>query len=302
MKRAKKLFVLFLCAVTLFSVFVLPVSADSGPKPSVRVSFVNMPDAECYGTLLSKRGSNGPYFAWDGIEGTEYIYNSEIDKTIWRKFVDYIDKDGYKFLQIGWKVSDSNELAWTYYPPSEFKILLYFPETDTYAVSGAYDRYAFDAYFTVDMAGVGVGSVTTDAGVKESIVATHSYQWGNEIFGLFARILITIAIEMLIALLFGFRNKKQLLSLVVANTTTQVFLNTLLNTVNYFSGGFMMLLYYFLFEIAVFALEAFVYCKIMNRFTDRHRRKAYYIWYAWLANTISFIAGLCLATITPGIF
>ena len=131
-------------------------SADTGSEASVRINFENMGDELCYGTLLSKNPSTGPNSAWDGDE--DHIYNELIDLDIWRAFVEYEDADGYYFLQIGWKVNEKKELAWTYYPPDNFKILLYYPETNKYVVSGICERYAFDTYYTVDMAGVDIGS------------------------------------------------------------------------------------------------------------------------------------------------
>ena len=160
MKKYQNLIAFFLCVVTVLFVFALPAYADMGPKPSVRVNFENMGEELCYGTLLSKNKSTGPSSAWDGNE--EHIYNYDLDIEIWRKFVEYKDSDGYYFLQEGWKVSETKQIAWTYYPPQSFKILLYFPEYDTFAVSGIYERYAFDTYYTVDMDGFEIGSVEID--------------------------------------------------------------------------------------------------------------------------------------------
>jgi len=154
------------------------------------------------------------------------------------------------------------------------------------------------------MDGVSIGSVNLDEGktTDARIEAYKSYKWGSEILSLIARIFITIAIEMVVAIIFGFRNKEQLILLVSVNTATQVLLNVLLNTVNYFSGEFMLVFYYVIFEIIVFALEAILYCKLMNRFSEIQRKKRDYVGYSFLANTISFVAGLWLAMVIPGIF
>ena len=91
------------------------------------IQFEHMGDELCYGTLLSKEKSTGPASAWDGR--TESDQKEYMDPGIWKIFVNYKDPDGYYFLQRSWKVSESKELAWTYYPPDDFKILLYYPET-----------------------------------------------------------------------------------------------------------------------------------------------------------------------------
>ena len=115
----------------IFAVTALPITAkaDMGPKPSVRIQFKNMSDDLCYGTLLSKEKCTGPAQVWDGTARNEQLY--DLDRNIWKAFVDYKDPDGYYFLQRGWTVSETGEIAWTYYPPEDFKILLYYPETGT---------------------------------------------------------------------------------------------------------------------------------------------------------------------------
>ena len=82
---------------------------------------------------------------------------------------------------------------------------MYFPKTDEFLVSEQiYDRYAFDSYFTASVSGVELSAVQADA----EIMLEKSYQYGTEILSLIVRILLTIIIELLVALLFGFREKK----------------------------------------------------------------------------------------------
>ena len=154
MKKRMYVGLFMLLFYLIFAVTALPITAkaDSGPKPSVRIQFKNMGDDLCYGTLLSKEKCTGPARVWDGTARNEQLY--DLDRNIWKAFVDYKDPDGYYFLQRGWTVSETGEIAWTYYPPEDFKILLYYPETGTFVSSGSYERYAFDTYYTVDMAGV----------------------------------------------------------------------------------------------------------------------------------------------------
>ena len=80
----------------------------------------------------------------------------------------------------------AKELAWTYYPPGDFKILLYYPETETFVSSGIYARYAFDTYYTVDMDGVDIGSVeyNDDLSTNERIEAYRSYNYRQEMLAL----------------------------------------------------------------------------------------------------------------------
>lgn len=309
-KKLIRIVTMLLCAVLLVSAFPITASADTGPKSSVRIIFENMGDELCYGTLLSKKDSTGPSNAWDGRDVSAVHNENEIypyaafDYETWKAFVEYEDTDGYYFLQEGWVVSETKMIEWTYYPPSSFKILLYYPETETFIVSGIYERYAFDTYYTVDMDGVNIGSVeyNEELSTDERINAYRSYYYHWEIFSFVARIIITIAIEMVIALLFGFRRKKQLLLLVGVNTLTQFLLNLLLNIANYNSERTAFAVLYVLFEILVFVIEAVLYCIWMKRFSNNPRNNRFYVVYSLVANAVSFGVGILIAAIVPSIF
>ena len=87
----------------------MKASADTGPKPSVRVTFENMGDELCYGTLLSKTPSTGPAHAWDGTEDGKYIHEGA-DEAVWRAFTEFKDEDGFYFLQWFWRADENKAL------------------------------------------------------------------------------------------------------------------------------------------------------------------------------------------------
>ena len=243
----------------------------------------------------------GPARVWAGTARLAQLY--DLDRSIWKAFVDYKDSDGYYFLQRGWTVSETGEIAWTYYPPENFKILLYYPETETFVSSGSYERYAFDTYYTVDMEGVRIGSVeyNENLSTNERINAYRSYNYRKELLSLAVRILLTIAIEMAVALLFGFRQKKQLQILALVNITTQLLLNLLLNIIHYNAGPLAFITSYVFFEVIVFVLEAGLYCRLLKKVSER-KENWYYVLYSFVANSASFWVGYYLATVLPGIF
>lgn len=243
----RKMISLLICMILIIS---LPVTAkaDIGPKPSVRITFTGIEGETYYGTLLSERRSTGPSTAWDGYE--DYPgWKPENEKAIWEKYLGYEDVDGYYFLQEWWDCSESNQLNWTYYPPNPFKILLYFPETDTFYVSDIYERYAFDSYFTVDLSDYD----------SSPISAEKSYDFTWELISLAARIILTIVLELAIALLFGYREKRALVFLAIVNVITQVTLNVALNIINYVSGSMGFTFAFICMEIVVFAIEAILH-------------------------------------------
>lgn len=287
-RKLSQLIIVFLCMVMLFPI---GVNADTGPKPSVRIKFENMGDELCYGTLLAKEESTGPASAWDGKE--ENINLSFVDRDIWEAFVNYEDSDGYYFLQWAWIVSDTKELSWTYYPPNEFKVFLYYPETNTFMVSDVCKRYAFDTYYTVDMDGIEIGSIKYDENLSSNqrLEAFKSYEFKNEVKALGCRMLITVVVEVLIGLLFKFRNK-ELLYILFINVITQIILNVLLNIYTGFG-------YYFVYlslELLVFVIEAIFYCLMFKK------KKWHCVLYSVVANVSSFVIGLYLANLFPGFF
>lgn len=287
-RKLSQLIIVFLCMVMLFPI---GVNADTGPKPSVRIKFENMGDELCYGTLLAKEESTGPASAWDGKE--ENINLSFVDRDIWEAFVNYEDSDGYYFLQWAWIVSDTKELSWTYYPPNEFKVLLYYPETNTFMVSYVCKRYAFDTYYTVDMDGIEIGSIKYDENLSSNqrLETFKSYEFKNEVKALGCRMLITVVVEVLIGLLFKFRNK-ELLYILFINVITQIILNVLLNIYTGFG-------YYFVYlslELLVFVIEAIFYCLMFKK------KKWHCVLYSVVANVSSFVIGLYLANLFPGFF
>ena len=306
-KIYKKLTCLFILAVFISFSVPITASADTGPKPSVVINFENLGDTLCYATLLSKTPSTGPASAWDGDEDHIYLYN--LSRDIWQAFQDYEDSDGFYFLQNGWQINETKKLAWTYYPPNVFKILLYFPETQTYAISNICERYACDTYYKVDMQGFTIGSADYDNNLinDDRISAQKAYEWKTEIISLIARIIITLAIEMAVALLFGFKNKKQLQLLIIVNSVTQVILNVLLNVLglHVFKVSAIAIHFkavYLILELLVFAIEAVIYSIFMKKVTDKPKPTYFYVLYALISNVLSFLIGLIIAIFIPAIF
>ena len=298
-KRRSPLRAVLLCVVLVILAFPVTASADASPKPSVRIRFENMGDALCYGTLLSERDSTGPSSAWDGTEEgirirEEYPHSDYPPRAVWEAFAAYRDPDGYFFLQESWTVSETGEIAWTYYPPDRFKILLYYPETGAFLSSGICESYAFDTYYTVDLAGV-------DPGAAQPLPVRRSYDYRQEAVSLAARIVLTFAVEMAVALLFGFREKRQFRVLLAVNLVTQAALNLLLGLSNYRYGPRAFALAYLLLELARVEIEAALYRRFLPPPAPPRKFPSYGV-FSLLANGASFAAGWSLSRILPGIF
>jgi len=108
-KKRYYFYLLIICLFITGMFFVMPVHADTGPKPFVDITVTGIDGRTCYGTLLSKEKSTGPASVWDG---TEEPYVGEGGKEIWSKFQAYQDTDGFYFLNWNWAVSDEEPLHW----------------------------------------------------------------------------------------------------------------------------------------------------------------------------------------------
>lgn len=295
-KYLKKTAALLLAALLLTTLLSSAAAADTGPKPSVRISFTGQLKQVCYATLLSKSDTAGPAQAWDGVSD-DHPQPGETDYEIWRAFAEYRDTDGFRFLQLWWQVSPDEGLDWTYFPPTTFKLLLYFPETGAFMVSGVYEAYAFDSYFT---AYIQPSDSLSPAQAPITLQKSYDHTW--ELLSLACRIVMTVAVEIAVALLFGLRGRRLLWLIAGVNLATQAALNVALNIVNYRSGSWAFLFYFVILELAVLLAEAVLYAALLPKISGgsvSHRRA---VVYAAIANLCSAAGGLLLAKVLPGVF
>lgn len=107
---------------------------------------------------------------------------------------------------------------------------------------------------------------------------------------------------MVIALMFGFREKKQLWLLILVNLVTQILLNVLLDVFDYNAGLRAFMIGYIFLEMVVFLIEAVVYCIWMRKVSEVPRKKWVYVAYALVANAASFFGGMAISVWIPEIF
>ena len=248
--------------------FIQPVFADVGPKPSITITVENAHEEVYYMTLLSKQDVMGPW-------STNYPNINNLPEDVYNQFLSYQDPDGYYFIGYVEELNATdNEFAWTYYPPDEFKILVYFPESNTFYSSNALEKYAFDDVLTADLS-------------TDTIIVTRIGNSGVFFRKFMIRVLLTLLIEVGLGYLFGYRSKKEITTLVIVNIITQVLLSGVLTFGEYMYGLLLYLILLPIGEIIVFLLEGIIYS---ISFRDQKKGK---LWiYTFLANVLSFLIGL----------
>ena len=110
---------------------------------------------------------------------------------------------------------------------------------------------------------------------------------------------LTVGVEVLLALAFRFRNRRQMKVILVANLVTQGLLNLALNLFTYFCGELagMTALFmgpvYLLAELAVVWVEYKIYRRLLvGQEGVGHSRV---LWYVWTANVLSMLVGAVLS-------
>lgn len=279
--KGKRFFAAMLCLVLLIPVLAMYASADCGPKPSTVVRVNSLGKTEYVLTLLAKDYGNGPHSTVekeDSCPETE-----EIRAEAWTAFRDYQDPDGFHF----WGETYIPMVNWNYYPPEVFKIAIYYPEYDTLQISDQiFERYAFHSDYTLWL----TDADPTVSGVVSMRVDTD-FSWGAEIGGFLLRVVLTLVVELAVALLFGYRSKGQIKTILAVNLVTQVILNVLLTLWYLLDGPLNAMLRLLLAEILVLILEAFLYAR---RLPGENGKKRKAVLYAAAANILSVIVGWLL--------
>lgn len=303
-QKKRRFFILLIIALFLAIIInTHTLKADAGPKPYIEINLKNMKSNEYYVTLISERKNYGPHHYHE--EGEEKYYN-DYDKypEIWEKFYNYVDNNGFYFWNKFEKFTGDGSYRWGYYPPQTFKLLLYFPQTDSFVVSEIYERYAFSSKFTFNLNRV--KSFTGDiALITEPVKLDKQSVFFSEVFKFLFRVSITVGIEMFIAFLFFFRmNAKEFSIIVLVNVCTQVLLNIALSIWTFNLGfGWIEIPFLIAIELIIFVVEGFAYLKLLKEeLLERNASKWMPFLYSFVANLVSFVLGYVLVMLTTYYF
>ena len=269
--------------------------ADFGPKPSVVVEFENAGDQEYYVTLVAKEDKLGSPYSRVTAEDQPETDNI----AIWNRLVAYEDPDGMVFAGNVQKLTGDGAYVWGYYPPSEFRVLIYFPDTDSFVESSEIlEQYAFDSYYQMDFNDL--PEKWNDAVAAIPVTRKYNLLW--QITAFLLRLAVTVAVECLLAVLFGFKGKRQMLLVLAVNCATQLAMNLLI--LDESVGLFVFyVLKYALIEVGVFLAEGLVYCLALPKLaTPEQNRNIHPIAFAFFGNVASFSLGFLLSNWFPMLF
>lgn len=288
MKKSIKV-VLILFVLILSLAFSVNTSADTGPKPYVDITINGNTDG-MYMTLLSNVKRHGP---WATVDENKEEFTGDL-KLINEKFVNYEDKDGFYYQQFIDDITD-HKFKWGYYPPDTFKILIYDTINDKFITDDViYQKAEFGSVYTLTLNENMY--VSKDASVSESFSVVKNNNIGREILTFFVRLAICLTIELVLALLFGFR-KLELVPILIANIVTQVAFNLFLTLYIYFNGFQLLLIIpaYIFFEVIIFASESIAntyFIRLVdNKCGIEAKKTGMIILYTFVANFASLVFG-----------
>jgi len=258
--------------------------ADMGPKASTIINISGI-KGNYTATLLSLDDYVGPW-------STEMTYESSngwylCSEENWKRLKEYDDADGYYFIGFAQSLSGDAELQWTYMRPENFKLLIYSEEAEEYYVSDPMECYAFASVYNANI-------------FDGEMQVTEAHSFTVRLGALVFRIVMTIAIEILIAIAFGFKTKKHILIILVVNTLTQVLLNILL--LGYQPIFMFYVIQYAGAELIVLLTEATTYTLSFKKIDEHTATKKKIIPYAIVANTTSFVLGYLISLLMPEFF
>ena len=277
----KRVISLLLLVLLLLSVLTVTVHADMGPKPGTSITVHPGGGEYAVVTLLARDESNGPHWTiGPDEEPSSRIAKDEMLTEAWCAFRDYADPDGYHF----WGEIYEGSVTWGYFPPEEFKIAVYYPGYNILWVSeDSYERYAFDSDFRLNLPAVGAGAQSGEG----DMVLKKTSNLGSELAGFLIRVVLTLAIELAVARIFGLTEPGQKKLILRVNLLTQVGLNLLLWGWYYFDGPLVAMVRLILAEILVLVVESAIYLRKLRM--DESRGKI--LGYTILANLASVTLG-----------
>lgn len=254
MKNKKVVMLMFIFIALIINIFPNVVNADIGEKPSITIKIKNLETNKYIIDLLTYAEKTGDYYSDSNF--SNYGRTVHFDKIAKERNIT-IDqaKQLYNIDYNGWiSANTRNSLLWgtcngnnehehyfNYFGvPDRYKIIIINYDTGDIKVSDEIIRKDFSSKVMIDYNSMSISSKST-LNIKSIVLA----------------LLITIAIELIIALLMKFR--KYIKVIIMTNTTTNILLQLSLNII---SGNYLTKL--IIFEILVIIAEYFIYKKYMN--------------------------------------
>jgi len=282
---------------------ITSVSADMGPKPSLKITIVGMEDipytfdllsTDVEGNFIDPNSDDydlGHYLDVEDYPEELYTFTCSEGLSVWSLY-------GYPmpYIKLIDDTINAQEYQDNYHPPREFKVLIYL-EDGTSIVSELVSRNYFDSNMTWDVTAVnkttsseGLGDITGNIhiGPYDDLTGWDKLS-GVSIPRMALRILITMSIELGILFLFRYKKKESYALVAITNAVTQILLTYLVARTVVYNGYFTAVFLLLFLEMFIFVIEGIVYGNFL-----KERKVKWALFYTFVANAITLIVGFFL--------
>lgn len=282
----KRNYVLLFILLTLLSLNIVSVNADTGPKPSVTVEIVGL-DEDYYFDLLIEGDIDRLDLEDIFIdENITYNYYQEDYPSTLRNYYDddyYMSYTIYNNVPAIIRLTDVNTFTMNYLAPKEFKIILVLKDNNQIITSDLITVSRFNSSITYDLSNVNLNQSTIEVG---EITGNYGSFGLSDLFSetgnLIIRLIITLAVELFILFLFKFKEKRTYIIVTLGNVITQVTLSIVCLSAFLLSGLYAYIIVFILGEFFVILTELLIYLLFI-----KERTNAIIILYTIAANLIT---------------
>ena len=260
---------IFIVFVILFLSLPLIVSADSFPKMTLSFEITFKEDRDLEIELL-KEGRTNDFENEQHPNISDELYNFLLDNEI----DGYVSGKIYRGAPYGTYIepSKNNDNSYlgkaTYLYPKKAKLLIFDKTNNAIYVTEPFSQKAFDAVIKINLPTEYTNNTYSELTiVKTDIKVVEIGSPVKAISSGLLRALLTIIAELVILLLFLYKQKKSLLLVLVINLITQAFMTVGLGFVLFYRGPFSMGFSLIVFEILVFAFETALYIFYLKEHT-----------------------------------
>jgi hypothetical protein len=286
--------ILALLMAFLISGLVYQTRADMGPKPTADIEIIGVDEPYYFDILFEVSENEARILSATKIqEELEHDYYLDDYPDILNG---YRDSDGFAsytlYKGIPHEVSRVEGTDHTYHlgyfaPPDTFKIVIV-TESGNMFVSEIVNKTMFSAYFTFDLSSVEIVNGQDIYLNQGTVIEEIPVELGKLALSVLGLIALTLFIELLIMLAFGYRDKKAFIKVGIVNVITQLILQVMvLYGYVYVWSSFGALAYLVIGEFVVFIIEIVAFRIIL-----KEKTKGRATLYAFVANLASFILGL----------
>ena len=237
---------------------------------------INGIDDTCYGTLLSSKTVSGYW-------SSQMELDLNAPEDVKEFFKNYKD-DKCHYLNYFQDVSEGL-LHWFSFPPEEFKLLLYFPNTKTYYISDKVEsRYALNSAYI--------------ANIENGVIhLTRNYDYPQLIKITLLRIIIGIVVSIAVALLYSKPDNRYKKDIYTTNIIFHIILNILISIYS-IKNGFGMFEYLgftWIPYILFFIFQGHIYSNQYNVIHSPYFTSLY-------SNIATYALGMFLVDVFPRLF